>query len=121
MQDAETFFRICFRCSNSLCCMANLSSPREQGSLIQIPVTKPTFKPPSPKEADLQSYRAVAGFFCYTRIKNEHRTLSFSCSQIKLLAVPVQYIRNIYSVRFLLQSRSAWPEFTVQASYPFCS
>lgn len=43
--------------------MANLSSPREQGPLIQTPVTKPTFKPPSPKEADLQSYRAVAGFF----------------------------------------------------------
>lgn len=74
MQDSETFFRICFRCSNSLCCMANLSSPMEQGSLIWTPLTKPTFKPPSPKEADLQSYRAVAGFFCYTKIKNEHRT-----------------------------------------------
>lgn len=31
MQDAETFFRICLRYSDSLCCMAHLSSPEGVG------------------------------------------------------------------------------------------
>lgn len=95
MQDADMFFRICFRCSNSLCCVTHLSSHREQGSLIWTPNIEPRFKPPAPEEADLQSYRAEG--FCYTKTKNEHRPLSFSCSPIKFSAVPVQYKKHLLS------------------------
>jgi len=49
---------------------------REQGSLVWKPDIKPTFKPSSPREVDLQSYRDVAGVFCYTKIRDEHRILT---------------------------------------------
>lgn len=102
MQHAETFSTICFRCSNSLWNMKSRYHQYGHQILSQI-------QPPSPEEADLQSCRA--GGFCYTKIKNEHRIRSFSYSPTKFSAEPVQYIRNIYSARFPLQS--AWPEFTV--------
>lgn len=91
---------------------------REQGSLIWKPDIKPTFKLPSRREVDLQSYRAVGGVFLLYKDQGWTQNSNFSFSQFKFSAMPAQYIRNIYWVRFFLQARSAWPELTVQASYP---